>query len=215
MRGTVSVESPRPRALPEQWLPRRQTRQFPPRFPWPTAGRAPARLRRRWAKANPLTNIESPDAFRSVQLVRGQREQVEVLAIDVERNLPRGLNCIGVKQHAVQLRQVSEFLERLKRSHHVVRRHDGDQDDVRPQRTQQALRTDKPFSIDRKTSDLCSWLGSRLCEEAAGLEDRRMLDRASDYMARLITRAHCADERQVVGFGAAGGKDDLVRLGAD
>src|SRR5271157_97977 len=64
-------------------------------------------------------------------------------------------------------------------------------------------------------SDLRSWLGSRLGKESARLENRRMLDGAGHDMARAAARAHGADERQVVGFGAAPGEDDFVRLRTD
>ena len=79
-------------------------------------------------------------------------------AIHVERNLPGGLHRVGVKQHAVQLGEVSEFLDGLQRSHHIVRRHDGDQSHVRLQRPQQALGTDKSVGVDRKMRDLRSRL---------------------------------------------------------
>src|SRR5215469_14905255 len=52
-------------------------------------------------------------------------------------------------------------------------------------------------------------------EEAAGLQNRRVVDPACDDMAWLATRANSANQAQIVSFGTAGSKDDFFGFGAD
>src|ERR1035438_91136 len=134
-----------------------------------------------------------------------------VQAIHVERNLSCGLNCVGVKQNAVQLGEVGEFLDRRQRSHHVVCRHDGNQGYVRLESTEQAVGMGEALGVNRKMSDLGRGFG----ESTTGFENRGMLNRSRDDVSRATTSAHRANEGKVVGLGAAGGEDDFVGLGAD
>ena len=51
---------------------------------------------------------------------------------------------------------------------------------------------------------------------AASLFERRVFDRRSDQMATdLLPRASHADQRRIVGFGAATREDDLVVIGLE
>ena len=97
-----------------------------------------------------LCDVERAHTFRPVQLVRRQREQIHAQAIHIERNLACSLHRVGVKQHAVQFGEVSEFLDRLQRSYHVIRRHDRRPESRRLQRAQQALGATRPSASTGK-----------------------------------------------------------------
>jgi hypothetical protein len=58
-------------------------------------------------------------------------------------------------------------------------------------------------------------LGAATREKLTGLEDRGMLDGTRNDLSGLAAGANGTDQGEIVGFGAAGGEDDLVWRGAD
>ena len=82
----------------------------------PAAGHRAAGAARRAAP-------ERADAFRSVELVRGDREQIDAQRLHVDRDLARRLHRIGMQQRAVLVRDRRELRDRLNRSDLVVRVH--------------------------------------------------------------------------------------------
>ena len=73
-------------------------------------------------------DIQSAHALRAVHFVSGQRSDVHIHFVHVERNLSGRLNRIGVEQHAALARDLPDFLDVLNDADFVVGRHDGDQD---------------------------------------------------------------------------------------
>ena len=75
----------------------------------------------------PAPDIERADALRPVDLVAGDRQQVDLHRLDIERDLAEGLRRIGVEQHAAGAAQRADLGERLDDADLVMRRHDRDQ----------------------------------------------------------------------------------------
>src|SRR4051812_7945733 len=73
-----------------------------------------------------LSDVKRSYAFRTMQLVRRERKQINLQTIHIQRNLSAGLHRVGVKQHSVKLGEVGQFLDRLNRSDDVVCSHHGD-----------------------------------------------------------------------------------------
>jgi hypothetical protein len=56
--------------------------------------------------------------------MRGQRQQIDRLFLNVDRNLTCGLGRIGVEQHAVLASDAGQLGDRLESADHVVGGHD-------------------------------------------------------------------------------------------
>src|SRR5882757_6047727 len=73
------------------------------------------------------TNVESTDALRSVDLVAGNREQVDVVLLDVDWNFANSLHTIDSENDAVFLGDLADFRHRIDDANLIVGIHDGDQ----------------------------------------------------------------------------------------
>ena len=67
-----------------------------------------------------LAQPQRADAFRSVELVRRDRQQIDAQRLHVDRNLAGGLHRVGVKQRTVRLGDRGELRDRLNRADLVV-----------------------------------------------------------------------------------------------
>jgi hypothetical protein len=75
------------------------------------------------AEAGIAAHIEHPDAFRRVQLVTGQREHVDLRALQVDGDLADGLHGVGVEQDALLVRHLGHLLDRKEGARFVVGPH--------------------------------------------------------------------------------------------
>ena len=118
-------------------------------------------------------------------------------AIHIEWNLALRPALRPYEQHAVQLGEVGKLLDAgvpmMSSAAMMETRVTLDL-----QRVQQTLQAHQPINIDGKVSDFRSGFGeeAEVCGAAHGT--------CGHHMARLAACAHRADERQVVGLGAAG-----------
>src|SRR5579885_3124503 len=146
-----------------------------------------------------------------MQLVSRKREQIDAQFIYVESHLSTRLYRVCMKQSSIQLRQVSKFFDWLHRSDHVIGGHDRYEGNVLLQDAQQTASRDDSVAIDWEIRNL----RSRTSQVSAGLKDCRVFNLRRDDMSGLSAGADGADQREVVGFCAAGGKNNFIRLRAD
>src|SRR5438105_2874885 len=79
----------------------------------------------------PGPDVERADSFRGVQLVAGQREQVDPQFVDGRPDFADRLRGIGVHRDPALSRERRDLLDRLERPDLVVGVHDADQDRTR------------------------------------------------------------------------------------
>ena len=158
-------------------------------------------------------HVESADALRPVEEVRGRREEVHPHGLHVDRDLADRLGGVRVKQDPPVLREAAERGDRLDRSDLVVGEHDRDED--RPVRERRADRGDVDQAVGphRHVRD-----PEPLPLEAPGdVEAGALLDDRGDEVVPLV--AVCvgdALEREIDRLRAARREDDLPRIaGAD
>ncbi len=163
---------------------------------------------------------ERSRALGRVHLVAGDREEIDVfeLAREVDGELGRGLDRVGVEEGAVRLGEAGEFAYGLDGAGFVVGQHDRDETRVGLQRGGEVVRGDDAAGVWLEVGDL----DAAALEGFGGEEHRVMLDCGGDEvrgLAAVQVGLQDAGEREVVAFGAAGGEDDLawraVKQGGD
>ena len=75
-----------------------------------------------------FSDVERPGTLGTVELVGGEREQVDILCLHVNGDIPDSLDGIGVEVHLVLLCNCRQFPDRFDGADLVVRVHDGDKD---------------------------------------------------------------------------------------
>ena len=130
------------------------------------------------AQARAAADVESADAFWSVELVPGKREQVEFESVHIDRNFARGLHGVGVEVDVGFGRDLADFFEGLHGAELIVGVHDGDQHGLGmlAQGVAEGLEIDLSVAIDREIGDRDSALLKRL----AGIEHGFVLDCGGD-----------------------------------
>ena len=142
----------------------------------------------------------------------GQRCDVHIHFVHIERDLPGRLNRVRVKKYAPLPRDFPDFLHVLNNANLVVGRHDGDQDRFVRDRPFQIVEVDETLAVHRQKRDVETILFKML----AGVENRFVLGDAGDDVIAFLAIHPCdAFHRQIVGFRRATREDDLARIGAD
>ncbi len=150
---------------------------------------------------------ERPDALRRVELVPGQREEVDAEDPDVDGHLPDRLRGVGVDEDALLVREAGDLREVLDRPDLVVGVHDRDEDRLGRQRLRDVARVDAPRPVHRDAGDP----EALLLEDGARLEDGRVLDGRGDDVAPLRPEeARDAVEDGVVPLRPPAREDDLL-----
>src|SRR5690242_1847866 len=78
------------------------------------------------------TDVESTDAFGPVNLVSADRQEVDVVFLNVDRDLAHGLHAIHGEENAVFFGDFADLGDGIDYANFVVGVHDGDQDSGRP-----------------------------------------------------------------------------------
>ena len=125
---------------------------------------------------------------------------------DGKRQVPQGLNGVGVKIHPPLPGDPADFLYGLNRSDLVVGMHDRDKDCFSGNRLPDVVGIDQAISIHGQDRNL----ETLLLQEMAGLQDGVMLDGGGNDMIPLALPGvgHPFDGR-VVALRPAAGEDDL------
>ena len=157
-------------------------------------------------------NVKNANALGRVELVRGEGEQVDSIALDVDRNFADCLRSIDVEEHAALLGELADFGDGLNHPNFVVGVHDGDEDRFGREGELQIIELDAPVARDRQVSDFAAGLFEMLADVEHGL----VLGDLGDYVAALLTIGlGDAFQRQIDRFGRAAGEDNFARIRAD
>src|SRR5713226_7236271 len=73
-------------------------------------------------------DIEGTAALGAVELVSGERRQIDIHLVDVEGNLAQCLDGVGVEEHTALAAELADLFQRLQHADFVVRSHNADQD---------------------------------------------------------------------------------------
>jgi hypothetical protein len=144
--------------------------------------------------------------------VTGHREQVHAQFVDADRDLAHRLRGIGVHDGAGGARRGGNGGDGLHRPGLVVGEHHRDERRPRTDKRAHRCRVDAACGVDPGNARHAAFT----LQEATDLGDRRMLDRGNDELATVARRAQSrrADDRVVVGLGAAAGENDGPGAGA-
>ncbi len=155
-----------------------------------------------------LADEKRADALGAVELVRGERKQVDVQVSHVEGHVPDGLHGVGVEEHIALPADGADLGHGLDGPDLVVGVHDRDQDGLVGDRLADIVRVDEAVGVDGQIGNL----DASLLEELGGVQHRVVLDGGGDDVVALLL-AGKADPKQglVVGLGSAAGEDDLFR----
>ncbi len=157
-------------------------------------------------------HIERADTLRPVHLVAGDRHQVDVLLVHIDRNLADRLRRVGVEDHAALATELADLGDGLQHADLVVGGHDRDQDGLVVHGALQVVEIDQAVFLHRQVGDAVAVLLQAL----AGVEHGLVLgDRGDDVIALLAVHLGDALDGEVVALGGAGGEDDFFRGRAD
>ncbi|KOT06413.1 hypothetical protein DM77_1168 [Burkholderia mallei] len=159
-----------------------------------------------------LSNVERADALRRVELVTGDRQQIDAERIDVGRDLADRLGRVRVKPDAVLAGDRADILDRLNGAGFVVRMHDRDERGARRDCATDGVGIDAAVAVHGNAGDF----SAQSLKELQRLQDCRMFGRLGDHVAACVRRCEYSSfQRKVVRFTAAAREDNFVRCGAD
>ena len=102
-----------------------------------------------WLERYSVSHKQGANAFRGVELVPRDRQQIDPQRIDRDADLADTLGRIRVQENIPGLTQLRDFTNRLECADFVVRMHDADQTCVGPQGRRDSIRFDDPLPIAR------------------------------------------------------------------
>src|SRR5258705_8362956 len=117
-------------------------------------------------------NIEGTDSLRPIDLVAGDREQVDVVLLDVDWNFANSLHTIDGENNAVFLGDLADFRHRIDDANLIVGIHDGNQNRFWGNRFTHVFRVDAAIALHRQIGDFVAVLFQAL----TGVEHSFMLD---------------------------------------
>ncbi len=161
-------------------------------------------------------NIQRADALRAVELVRREREHVDVVLLDIDRNLADSLDSIGVEENALLVAELADLGDGLDDADLVVRVHNRHEDGLvgafANDGVLQLVERDKAVGLGSEIGDAVALFLQLL----AGIEDCLVLGGlGDDVVAALAVHLRDALDGEIIGLGSAGGEDDLLGGGAD
>ena len=163
----------------------------------------PARLPRSWA----------PPSMRFVRRMGRGGEQVDVVRLHVDGQVPHGLHCVRVEEDAVLAANRAELPDGLDGADLVVGKHHRDKAGVLPDGGFQLLGPHKPVLMHIQERHREALLLQRLQRMEHGV----VLKGGGDDVrfADLAAEGGGGAEGLVVGLAPAGGEEDLPRFGVD
>ncbi len=141
----------------------------------------------------PAPDEERADSLRPVNLVAGNRQQVDLHRLDIERDLAKGLRRIGVEQHAPGAAQRADFGEWLDDPDLVVRGHHRHEERALGQRLFERGERDEAVRLDWKIGHREAFpLQFPAAFEHAFVLGLQGYDVIADLPALRVARAKCA-----------------------
>ena len=176
------------------------------------------------ADTRAAADIKSADALGCVELVAGERKEIDIQRVYVDGNFAGGLDSVRVEINLVLFGDAADFFQRVNGAELVVGVHHGDENGFRADRALEGLPIDKPFAADRQVCEGHTVLFRRLARIQNGFVFNGGGDcmwsgmgggrtHSQDWLCHK--RAEDAEDGVIVGFGAAAGEDDFLRLSAD
>ena len=156
-----------------------------------------------------LTGVQHAGALRPVELVRGERQQVDVLRLDVNGQVSHGLHGVGVEQHARLAADCADLADRQDGADLVVGVHDGNQARVLANGALDLLRRHGADGADGEQLDgeaLFFKLFQRV-QHGVVLE----CGRNDVLFAFAFAEARGGEDGLIVGLAAAGGEVNFAR----
>ena len=149
---------------------------------------------------------QGPDASRPVKLVRRERQRGHPQLPKMDRDLPHGLNRIGMEGNPQLTATLDQRRERLYDARFIVGQHDAHQTRSRYQQFAKVGFVYDPPAIDTHSA----YVVPKPLEMFSRTADTRMFHRRDQNTTRRRT-GH-SQQRQVVGFRTAAGQHDSIRL---
>ena len=97
-------------------------------------------------KRQTAADIQRTDPLGPIQLVGGQRQQVDAVLGDIDLDLPNRLSGIGMKQGAGGTGHAGQIADWLEHADFVVGRHHADQHRGRRERGRERIRVEQPVA---------------------------------------------------------------------
>ena len=159
-----------------------------------------------------LADVQRANALGAVELVGGQAEHIDILLLDVNVQVSRRLNRVGVEGNPRFLADGADFRDGKNGADLIVGVHGGDQAGVGADGVLHLLGGDVVSLPDVQIGDL----KALLFQLRQGVEHGVVLKGGGNdvFFALLFSPAGGGDDGLVVGLAAAGGEDDLPRLAA-
>ena len=156
-----------------------------------------------------LTGVQRAGALRPVKLVRGERQQVDVLRLDVNGQMPRGLHGVGVEQHARLAADCTDRADWQDGADLVVGVHDGNQARILADGALDLLRRHGADGADGEQLD-----GEALFFELFQRVQHGVVlecGRNDVLFAFAFAEARGGEDGLIVGLAAAGGEVNFAR----
>src|SRR5687767_5886233 len=158
----------------------------------------------RWTS---LRNIQRADPFRSVELVRAQRHEVDAEVSHVQWHESGRLRRITMEERPLRVRDLRDGRKRVEHTDFVVRRHRADEERVAVNCITQLVEFDSPLPIDLQVHNA----KSVAFQCATRIENSTVLCAyRHDAPARLRRAARGPLDGEVVGFGGAAGEYNIA-----
>src|SRR6266704_2979355 len=157
-------------------------------------------------------HVQSAYSLRSVDLVRGHRQEIHLQLLQVDRDLARGLHCVTVEDDALRAADLADLGDRLDHADLVVHHHHRRENGVGAQRRLELLQIEQPVLLRVEVGRF----ETLALELAHGVEHRLVLGlHRDDVLALALVEIRRALDGEVVAFGRTRGPDDLLGIGIE
>ena len=156
-----------------------------------------------------LFDEERSDALGRVDLVTADGIEIDAEIVDASGQLAERLDAVGVEKGAGLVCESGDFADGLDGAGFVIDVHHGDERGIGAESAGDVGGIDHTVGGDGDIGDRCTFA----LQLRAGLKDTRVLDtRRDDVVAGGEAVAKGAEEREVIGLGAAAGENDFLRI---
>src|SRR6266702_2716036 len=157
-------------------------------------------------------HVQSAYSLRSVDLVRGHRQEIHLQLLQVDRDLARGLHRVAVEDDALRAADLADLGDRLDHADLVVHHHHRRENGVGAQRRLELLQIEQPVLLRVEVGRF----ETLALELAHGVEHRLVLGlHRDDVLALALVEIRRALDGEVVAFGRTRGPDDLLGIGIE
>ena len=158
-----------------------------------------------------FVDIQKSAAFRSMQLVSAHRQQIDTDTPRIDQHFPIRLHRVHMKQcfRRTLMDDLRDLLHRFDRTDLIVHMHDRNQNRIAAQHRPQLFRRHHAVFVHRQIA----YLKAFFFECRHRIVHRRVFDHRRHNMPALpLLCARCPENRQIVAFRAARGKNNLFFL---